>query len=340
MSTMHQRVSGHTARLLVAYLAQRLSRPMPALLAELELPPDTMSARELSFTKANMDRIWSTAVDRSEDPGLGLSLAEMLRPGMLGAVEYLFRNSRTLGDAYAHAVRFQNLLQQNTSRWRLEATETSTRYDYELLPPLADAHMHIAEFALTTFVRLGRLFGAEPWAPRAVSFMHRRQASSERYLAVLGVRPDFEAEGNRVVLDRATLEIPVAGADEHLANIVLEHAQREQALLQDATYSDGVRRVVATLLHRGDVTLKAVATELDSTERTLRRKLADEGTSFQAILDDVRFEVVKAYLAQPRLTTEEIAYLVGFSEVGAFYRAFRRWYGDSLSAYRTAHLNK
>ena len=337
---MHQRVSGHTAKLLAAYTAHALGRPMPVVLGLLKLPPDAMSSRDLSFTKARMDQLWSEVLELTQDEGLGLSLAQMLEPGMLGAVEYLFRNSRNLGDAYRQVIRFQNLLQQNTSRWSIDESIAETTYGYELIPPVADAHAHIAEFAMAAFVTLGRQVATRSWMPASMTLRHRRQAAVERYTSALGILPEFEADTQCIVVPRPILDTKIAGADEHLGSIVLEHVKREQAKFESDSSSDVVRRCVAGLIHGGDVTLKAVAEELGLSERTVRRKLADEQTSFQALYDEVRFDIVKAYLEQDRLTTEEIALLVGFSDVGAFYRAFRRWYGANLSDYRSAQSSR
>ena len=66
--------------------------------------------------------------------------------------------------------------------------------------------------------------------------------------------------------------------------------------------------------------------------RTLQRHLAAEGTSFQALFDTVRRELAVRHLADPNATVAKVAWLVGFSEAGAFHRAFRRWAGQSPRA--------
>jgi AraC-like DNA-binding protein len=77
-----------------------------------------------------------------------------------------------------------------------------------------------------------------------------------------------------------------------------------------------------------------VAQALHLSERTLQRRLQEEGTSYQQLLDDTRRELAQQYLATPRMTLLEIAYLLGFSEPSNFFRAFRRWFGKTPGEYR------
>ncbi len=337
---MHQRVSGHTARLIVKALAAGSGRKIPELAAELGLPRELLADRETSLTKATMDELWDRALVLSGDDGFGLSLATVLAPGTLGAVEYLFRNMRTLGEAYRQVVRFQNLLQQNTSRWSAVQVADDWAFGYELIPPIAAAHRHIVEFAFASFVALGRHVASSSWVPAEVSFAHSRGAKLARYRDAFGAVPLFDQKSNEIRLTRATCAIDVAGADGHLANIVREYAERQQSELSRVSIADQVRRTVTETMHRGEVTLKSVAKHLQMNERALRRRLSEDNASFQALVDEVRFDVARAYVDQNRLSTAEIALLLGFSEVGALYRAFRRWSGTSLSDYRASQSNK
>ena len=333
---MHQRVSGHTVRLIVRALTTRTDIPAPKILAELDVTPQSLGDAEASYPKATMDAIWDRALVLSGDDGFGLSLSTILAPGMLGAVEYLFRNSGTLGEAYAQVLRFQNLLQQNTSRWTVVASPQSRVFRFELLPPVAAAARHIVEFAFASFVTIGRQVAGAPWTPSRVTFSHARGAPLPRYEDRLHVTPQFDGDANEIELSTATCAIAVEGADAQLAEIVRAYADDKKQRLDTETIADAVRRSVIEVMPRGEATLKVIATDLGVGERTLRRKLADEGTSFQVLVDEVRYDAARAYLDQRRLTTIEIALLLGFSDVSAFYRAFQRWHGASLSEYRAA----
>ncbi|MBK6533536.1 MAG: helix-turn-helix transcriptional regulator [Deltaproteobacteria bacterium] len=75
------------------------------------------------------------------------------------------------------------------------------------------------------------------------------------------------------------------------------------------------------------MTLKRVAAQLRMSERSLQRRLADEGESFDAIVDALRRDLALRYLADPKIAVAEVAYLLGYSEPSPFHRAFKRWTG-------------
>ena len=98
--------------------------------------------------------------------------------------------------------------------------------------------------------------------------------------------------------------------------------------------SHKARQVLCRLLPQGEPKREMVAQTLHLSQRTLQRRLQEEGTSFQALLDDTRRELAEQYLAQPRMTLLEIAYLLGFADPSNFFRAFRRWFDATPGEYR------
>ncbi|MCY1560941.1 HTH-type transcriptional regulator VirS [compost metagenome] len=94
------------------------------------------------------------------------------------------------------------------------------------------------------------------------------------------------------------------------------------------------RQVLCRLLPQGEPKREAVAQALHLSQRTLQRRLQEEATSFQHLLDDTRRELAEQYLAQPNLTLLEVAYLLGFADPSNFFRAFRRWFDITPGEYR------
>jgi AraC-like DNA-binding protein len=82
--------------------------------------------------------------------------------------------------------------------------------------------------------------------------------------------------------------------------------------------------------------MATVAQSLGTSPRSLHRRLSDEGTRFNDLLDDVRRDFAERYLARPRLAVSEVAFLVGFNDASAFFKAFRRWTGATPTEYRSA----
>ncbi|MCY1433943.1 putative HTH-type transcriptional regulator [compost metagenome] len=153
------------------------------------------------------------------------------------------------------------------------------------------------------------------------------------YLDVFGVMPIFDAPENRVIKDGTQLDLPLLAGDSEAARQCEEQCQ---ALLAERKARSGLAgRIRHRLLARpGQVPdMEQVADELHMTSRTLRRRLADEGTSFRQLQDEVRLALAEELLALGSLTLEEIAERLGYGEVSNFIHAFKRWTGTTPRQY-------
>ena len=110
-------------------------------------------------------------------------------------------------------------------------------------------------------------------------------------------------------------------------------SQRADALLRELESSKTLRGRVESLLlpvlHKGDIGMDSIAEKLAMSRQTLFRRLKDEGTSFEVVLDDLRHKLALDYLGAKKVSVNETAFLVGFSDPAAFSRAFKRWTGKS-----------
>ena len=151
------------------------------------------------------------------------------------------------------------------------------------------------------------------------------------FVEVFGVAPDFDADRNVAVLSAAALDLPLPQADE-LTAAMTEQQCRE--LVERRRARTGVAGRVRDELVRApapDVT--EMARRLSLSERTLRRRLADEGTSYRALVDEVREALAEELLATQSLSVEQVARRLGYAETASFTHAFRRWKGRSPRAW-------
>ena len=143
----------------------------------------------------------------------------------------------------------------------------------------------------------------------------------------------FESPRNALRLDREMMTYKVQQEPRFVFGVLCEHAD---ALLKDLERSKTTRGRVESLLipilHKGDANIDAVVTKLGMSRQTLYRKLKAEGATFEQVLDDLRRRMALDYLSNGKVTVNETAYLVGFSEAAAFSRAFKRWTGKTPSA--------
>ena len=145
----------------------------------------------------------------------------------------------------------------------------------------------------------------------------------------------FRAPRNEVVVDAAVLDVPLVRADPRLSEVLDQHVRDlVERMPAEQSLSDQVRRTVRDAFPRGDFGLEAVGRRMGMGARTLQRSLSSEGASHRQIVEQVRHEFALHYLAETRVPIKEVASLLGYSELRAFYRAFERWTGLPPAAYR------
>jgi len=185
-------------------------------------------------------------------------------------------------------------------------------------------------------VNLGQVAG-RPVTVEKVEIEFPAPAYAERYEALFGCAVEFEAGANRLRLSAESLALRnpdhCPGTWHHL----LELCERElDQLTRTRSLRERVIQLLGPLLHGREPDLQEVAGQLQLPAWTLRRKLAEEGTQFRAILNDTRRDLATAYIRDTELAFGEIAYLLGFASAEAFQRAFKRWLGQTPGDYRRA----
>ena len=139
------------------------------------------------------------------------------------------------------------------------------------------------------------------------------------------------------MIDAALLDAPCVAADPGLRAVLESHAlERLRHLPENPSVADRARALLAEELSRGAPTAALLAALLRMSLRTLDRALAAEGTSFRRLLEQLRREASARALAESRHSVSEVAFLLGFNDLSAFYRAFKRWTGQTPVQFRRA----
>jgi AraC-like DNA-binding protein len=181
--------------------------------------------------------------------------------------------------------------------------------------------------------RLARvpLVAADVWFRHAAP----RRADLAEYSRVFGAPVRFAAPDDRFIVPIEHLDQLLPTVNPALLRVFEQHAEAAlRAIGEEDTRAAQVARVVSQRLKGSIPALGDVAKELAMSSRNLQRTLRDAGTSYQAVLDAVRRDLAIQHLADPRTSTGQVGFLLGFSEPSAFHRAFRRWTGKAPSAFR------
>jgi AraC-like DNA-binding protein len=293
---------------------------------------ETLSLFQTRIAHPVLTESLASLVARADDATLGISAAERLAHGDFDVVEFAARTAPSLGAALLSIGCFLPLLHGGL---RAELTESRLRAIWTLtsrddVKPLPVA----SEYALALMAVYIRRYFADDFPLREVRFTHARPADTAEYRRVFATqRLSFGARHNAMVFDAALLDRPMKLSHRGLHEVYQAQARAQtDAFAFDHTLKGRVRRMLVEQLSRGEVSRAHVASRLAKTESSLRRGLAEEGTSYREELEHLRRELAEHYLADDSLAIGEVRYKLGFRETGSFYKAFRRWFGHATPA--------
>jgi AraC-like DNA-binding protein len=287
---------------------------------------------------------WYEVLDRSldltGDPRIGLRWAKIaaVNGGAMGLVEYLARSSSTLRTAITSLVHYGRVFQddlafESVSEGRSVCLRLVSR-DNARLPALwAEG---ILAYWYLIGVRLANFDTSFAKSGTEILFAHSMPVGVTTYQRFFKCPVHFNASEYAIVFASELLDVPLATADACLFGL-LESYARHLLLQLPCAGGDVQQRVRSVLLREldgGNPTKEYVAAALRLSPRTLTRRLADAGTTFEEVLSSLRCELSARYLRDTELSISEIALALGFSGASSFVRAFRRWTGNSPSEVR------
>lgn len=279
-------------------------------------------------------RLLDLAAEASGDPCFGLHFGAAHAFDTAGVFGYILRNSPNVGAALTNAMRYLRL-HVDAAELSLEFAGPEVRLVYRLTDPRIRPSRHYALLVMVYALKGVRLAVDRAWSPNEVHFRQPPPADPSPYQRAFGAPVRFGQKVDALVLDRRLLSRPLAAADHQLLRILEERAQEILAELpapDDLT--ERLERFVLEALPGGDPTLDAAAGALGMGARTLQRRLHGRGIVYAQLVDELRQRLSAKYLADTALSLTEIAYLLGYSQISAFNRAYRRWTGQTPSAAR------
>lgn len=267
--------------------------------------------------------------EQTGDPYFGLRLGLAMPVGANGVVEYAALSAPTLREMHAVYSRLSSLFAEYVTYSLVEhGGYTSIQFQ---APPIVQLDPRVEDFRMARLVSsLRRAFKQPDFAPSAVCFTYARPAQIGPYEQAFGrgAAIEFARRVPALQLPTSLVDRPLASSDPTLHSILVDHAER---LLHHgdlpAKLSSRVRELLLNSLHEGRPSLNCVAKQLNMSERTLRRHLAEEGTSFGEILDHVRASLSEVLSAERSGKT--LASKLGFESTSALRRAQKRWQGGS-----------
>ena len=285
----------------------------------------------LSHDRFNL--LMAHCVEATGDEAFGLLAAEQIQPQALHGLGFAWLASDTVYDGLKRLARFGKLVSTAADLSLVEEGDL-VYLDLGRIPLTEHFHFASRDYAVGMVSRMCSLTLGDFIAPVGVELERPQPEAPERWESALASRVKFGSERASMAWYQADIMEPLVTGDPELARA---NDEQTQAYLDGFMVHTTSREVVDKIVEHlpdGPPSQQQIAEALHVSNRTLQRKLKEEGTSFMDLLQDTRLQLARKYLRHPNRSVVETAYLLGFSEPSTFSRAFKRWTGVAPADFR------
>ena len=320
---------GVLARLAFAH-AQARSVDLDPLLKKAGLTRRQIENRKTWIPVRNQIQFVNLVAETIGDDYLGFNLGVTFDLRKAGLLYYVMASSDVLIEALRRGARYTSVANEGIAQMCKE-TGSAVSLVFRYVGVSRHTDRHQIEFWLVCVARVVRHLSGRRLAPVRVRIAHMRKPIPAVFTEYLGSDVVFGARTDEIILDRRIVDLPVISADPHLNSLLLDYC--EQALMhrrrRRGSFRSSVENAIAPLLPHGKPRAETVARELGLGSRTLARRLEAEGLTFSSLLETLRRDLARRYLADDHLSISQIAWLLGYREIAAFSHAFKRMTGKT-----------
>jgi len=318
-------------------LLKNLDISVQDVLRHARLPLDLLLRKSPIVTADEYYRFWDGLAHASKnEPALAVRLARIISANTTAPAIIAFLSSGNLNIALKRIAHYKPVVAP--VRMYFEQNNRQTTLTFSGLPQNRPLPTLFVAFELIFWVELARIATREQVNPEAVH-IGIDVPDLDVYEAYLKARIRRD-DVNRITFSTEDAQKPFLTAN-HAMWAMLEPAfdKRMEDLAQDASFRDRVRACLLDMIASGHYSVTYTASKLAISTRTLQRRLSEEGTTFQKVLDELREELARHYLSATDYTSSEISFLLGYEEPNSFFRAFRAWTGQTPEVVRANRLS-
>lgn len=281
-----------------------------------------------------LGRLLGACVARTGCRHFGLLVGQHGGPASLGLIGLLMRQSVDVGTALRRVILYLHLHDSGAVA-TLASQNGVARLAYAICEPGIESSDQITDGSMAIICNIMRFLCGPTWALTEVLFAHRRPADVRPYRRFFGAPVRFDREQTALVFPAALLDQRVPGADPYLQQLLLEEVRRLDGQ-SDVVFSAQVRRMLRASLITGKCSADQVAGSFAMHRQTLNRRLSAEGTTFEMLLAETRYDAARQLLDNADVPIPQIAGFLGYADATAFSRAFRRWSGTPPAKWRAS----
>ena len=299
------------------------------------LDPDAQGRSLVRNPVARMQYVWRTAEASIDDRSrLATEIVKYLNASSFHALGFGLYASSTVADLFERLCRYREIISSSVDMRTVRRNDTYVFSMTDLRPvqsPLTCVVM------ILFILRICRQLGGPEVSPRRISV-----ACGEEYAAAFGemtdVRIAYDEPIWELVYDEQHVHLPLPSGHSQLASFQDKLCQDYLESLEEHRHlASRARLKILQALANADAGIEAVAASLHMSARTLQRKLRHDGTDYRSILREVRKELAHEYAGYPDVSATQAGYMLGYSGSAQFAASFRRWFGESFTAYRARH---
>jgi len=314
----------------------RLGLDTRQILDAARLDPATLQDPDARIPLEQVEAVWQKAYEISQDPNLALHAIEVLPFGAYRVIDFIAASAPTVGAALAKVSDYFPII-HDVVRLPYAVGERHVTFTAEAPSRPSAITRPYAEYVLAAVFLRTRIATNQRFPLMRVEFSHPRPEDIREHERIFECPVRFGADACRLVIAREVWDTPRTGGNPDLFAVLDSHARMLLHRIPNRPgIVDRVRAAIEAELRGGNPKLESIAKQLAMSPRTLQRRLREEGVVFNDMLDSLRFQAAKSYLAQRDVAGTEVAYLLGFAELSSFHRAFRRWSGRTPTEYRRA----
>ena len=284
-------------------------------------------------------RMFEQAAIETQYDNFGLRFGIDFKPRQLGPLGYMAINSPTLSAGLRNLVNYFPAHQQMSTLAMHQDHDVMT-LEYQINDGRIGSRRQDAELSLGMFCNVFYHALGKQWTPLEIHFEHPRPLDGREHETLFGAPVFFAQPTNSIVFPERDLDAPMPDPDSYLFSLLEPFMRGRQRRACSDDLVGVVRQKIEQHFNTGDPGIRKIAAELGMSSWTLHRRLRDLEVSFHDLVRGARCELALRYVAQPHIALTEVAFLLGYSELSAFSRAFRQWTGMSPVRYRRHRIER
>ena len=328
-------VTGYATRC-AAVALRKHNIPIEPLLERAGISRHAFDGRQRRISAAAQSAFLECAAEAQGDGAFGLHLAEAANPREAGLLFYVASAAKNLSEALGLVERYSRIVNEAV-RLRQRRAPDGVVVEFNFVGLSRHRARQNVEFGVTVIVKALREVVGRSISPTRVTFAHARNSHLREFERFYRCPVEFAASSDQLSFSKETLTLSLITQDPYLLEALqplCEEAAKERRTAPGSLRSS-VENEVQKLLPHGKAKRQAVAKALGMSTRTLSRRLADEDTTFDEVVDRLRQSLALRYIKERELSLSQIAWLVGYEGSTSLNHAFRRWTGRSPSAMRS-----